>query len=1165
MSWGTPGAQVDLEGASGRTWKLRFERRLAPRDSASITNPASSVWLVRDEPSSRLYAAKRQSLASLPEVDALVDEAAAWRAACLADELAHIVELVDVFVMRSSPFSVTFLAEYCARGLLPRRDLSEPVLLTIAVDVSAAAMAIPSPHAHIAYESLLVDAKGRIRLAGFGAHRSAILRDNPGLTPSDDAFDIGLLLYELIFSHAPPDDLSIPPTTSYSSRLIGLVEMALSHPQPSQLHDAALNAGAEPRAPVIDIAKPRDSPTSENAPIHVARATERSVERLVEGVDIGPTFNALLSDLEADPQAVSISIFKALFKKPVSKDPLCAVRAFTMLHNLMLDGPEGVLAAVRKNDKFLEWAESSWSTDAVKGKKEGEDAHPALQCFAAGELAFYAALLRRKARFHQLAAGGFSGRWDRTGATNADGRDVLETRRRKVISGIADIVEMASELGCLFAAAADEEAPSKHASLGAMVSECCLAYNASLELAHEVLTVRDAEKLVPAIGRLYAAARTLVFAVEHVPTAGGEPWVEQFAQENPPDLVADVEFKGRMMQGHGDPEEFPREGWEDVMAGENGQDLGEEKKDKKKKKRDKNAVEGNLDEASPREGEVKEEEITAADGALVVHGEDEASKAVTAMFGDLLRIDDDVAEKRDEDVKEVRPMPDMSNAQALASAFGVPEDAIAATYEETLPDDYGDDDDEGGYEDYQARQEDQRAVRKREARGPSTAAWAARAGYGTRALVVSEAANVKKSHPAFCQCAICQQEEAQAAAAQSEALREAENFDTDRNDISYGNQMSYGTAEQMYYQEEHRRENYSSAYVAGENDSLDDEDEARETWKGQNERTARSTTKYYEDDYDSYESVTYDVEDDRRDDGAASHTTGAAIAVGPVPRDNSNHESYIPVQEKFKLESSRVLNLKKLRTGDKISEADTVVVHKGDYNREVVAIKKLTKKGMQSDAAIGEFTNEIQVMCSFSHENLLKCIAASIKKPNFIFVTEFMKRGTLFEVLYKSRIRLTWALIKKMALQLAQGMCHIHERGYVHRDLKTLNIFTDAAYNVKIGDFGLTCRVTEAQSDGISGTYQYMAPEVLKGEQYSFKSDVFSYAVVLCEMVSGVQPYKGLDPRAVAERVVQENLRPTIPMSCQRGYADLIKKCWATVPLTRPSFAQIVDIITLMK
>lgn len=1169
MSWGTLGAEITLEGASSRTWKLRFERRLAPREGSATANAASSVWLVRDIGSARLYAAKRQNLVAEAEVDALVDEAAAWRASCLADESAVIPELVDVFVERATPLSVTFLAEFCARGLLPRSPpLSEPVLLTVVADLAAAADALPSPHGHISYESLLVDDAGRLRLAGFGAHRSAILRDNPGLAKQDDAFDIGVLLYDLVFGSPPPESLEVPDSNAYSQRLTRIIGAAFGHAMPSELLSMALSAGAEQRAPVIDVEK-KDEP-ERALPMHVSRATERNVDRLVAGDDIPSSFAALLGDLRADAAPVAAAIFKSLFKKAVSKDPVCAMRIFTMLHNLMIDGPDTMLAAVRKNDKFMEWAESSWTREAIESAKNPDETHPSTFCFAGGELAFYAALLRRKARFHMLAAGGFSGRWERTGAVDGEGRDVLVTRRRKVLCGMADLVEMSSELGGRLASARDDHAPVKQAALGAIVSESCLAYNAALAMSHEVETVQGAKKLSEGIGRMYAAARSIVFAVEHVPSAGGEQWVEQFAQEVPPDTVAEAEMRERGALGEDETADIPEAGWQQteniVEDEEEAKEREEKEKLKAEKKRKKEDKKKRREEAAKK----AKEELTASDGALVVHGEGNAAKeAVATMFGDLLSIDD--SRKKEVIEKEApRPMPNMTNAQALALAFGVPEEAVGGQHLALPPPrdfDY-DDEEGGGYADYQAQQEEEHSRQQTQQRQVnSTAVWAARSRYGGGAVAVSGAASRKNGHPAFYQCGVSDEEEAQVAAESAQSSQRNGFGGSSQSARRGGNDNR--SVPNAGYPEETGSSPYSARqrahgyYEDDQRDSLDDEDE-RPIYAPPPPRQQPVRNSYYDDDYDSYESVTYSVEEDDPDRGNVGAPMSATtplqsqlqqpVQPQPVTREPERRDA-------FTLDSKLILNLKKLRTGDKISDGGIVAVYKGQYNREDVAIKKLAKGKMDSNEAVSEFTNEVRVMCALSHPAILNCIAASLRRPNYVFVTELMKRGTLFDVLYKSRIKLTWALIRKIALQIAEAMQHMHEQGFLHRDLKSLNVFIDGSYNVKVGDFGFSKHMQESQGTGLAGTYQYMAPEVLRGEPHSAKSDVYSYAQLLCEIVSGVPPFHGMEAREVAERVVADDIRPPIPVSCQRAYVNLIQMCWSTVPSRRPSFAEIVNLI----
>eukprot|EP00177_Eucheuma_denticulatum_P003418 GFKZ01006180.1.p1 GENE.GFKZ01006180.1~~GFKZ01006180.1.p1 ORF type:complete len:1218 (+),score=218.00 GFKZ01006180.1:122-3655(+) len=1170
QQWGALGAETTLEGASSRVWKLRFERQLAPREGSATANAASSVWLVRDTASTRLYAAKRQLLSTLDEVDALVDEAAAWRAACLADTTSTVPELVDVFVARTDLLSVTFLAEFCGRGLLPRsKPLSEAVLLTIALDLVVVADLLPSPHAHIAYESLLVDDKGRLKLAGFGAHRSAILRDNPGLNRQDDVFDVGLLLFDLVFGGQPDEKLTVPSTSSYSTRLTDIIVAALGHAMPDEVRRMAESAGADPRAPLVDVE--RKNEPEKALPIHVSRATQRNVERLIQGVDIGASFSALLTDINGEPEAVASAVFKVLFKEPVSKEPVCAMRILTMLHNLILDGPPSVLAALRKNDKFMEWTESSWTREAINSGRGADEVSSEVVCFAGGELAFYAAALRRKAKFHMLSAGGFTGRWDRTGALSPDGRDVLVTRRRKVIGGMADLAEMFSELGCRLATATDAQAAVKHASLGAIVSECCLCSTAAVNLAFEAESIRDAQKLEGSVERLHKAARALVFSVEHVPSAGGQQWVEQFSKEDPPDVVGNADFKERQARGD-EQQDIPNDGWaeaENIVDEAREREKAEKRERKEQKKRKKlekeakaKAKEAKAMAKEAAQVEKEKADLTAADGALVLHGADNAAKeAVTTMFGDLLSIDD--GSNNHVPIPEApRPTPNMSNAQALAAAFGVPEDSVGGQHLALpAPGDY-EDDDEGGYDNYQARQEFNQAKQSQERQVGSTAAWAARSGYSGSTLVAGEGSTKKKPHPAFYQVGEYGQEEIQTAAEEKNSLGRSEH-------PGNGSQVGYSDLPNAagVYRDQSGNELFDrpegrSYYDNDRPDSLDYEGSGARHAQPRGPAGGPTPRDSYYDDYDSYESVTYSVEDELPPPRQESRPDVASQSqFQPTSRSFSTPSRAPAATSTFILPTKLSLNLKRLRIGDRLSENGNSVVHKGEYNRETVAVKKLSKGALSSTLAVDEFTNEVKIMSILSHGALMKCVAASLRAPNYIFVTEMMKRGTLFDVLHKSRIKLTWAMIRKIAIQIAEGMVHMHSHGILHRDLKSLNIFVDGGYNVKIGDFGLSRFEHEQSDNGIAGTYQYMAPEVLRGELHSCKSDVYSFAMVLWEIVSGTPPYHGMEAREVGEKVVKEEMRPTIPVRCQQAYVNLIQMCWGTIPSRRPSFAEILELI----
>ncbi|KAG0447580.1 hypothetical protein HPP92_028254 [Vanilla planifolia] len=141
-------------------------------------------------------------------------------------------------------------------------------------------------------------------------------------------------------------------------------------------------------------------------------------------------------------------------------------------------------------------------------------------------------------------------------------------------------------------------------------------------------------------------------------------------------------------------------------------------------------------------------------------------------------------------------------------------------------------------------------------------------------------------------------------------------------------------------------------------------------------------------------------------------------------------------------------------------------------------------------------------------------------------------------------------------------MEYIHSQGIIHRDLKPKNILFDENLCVKIADFGSACE--EAYSDPLAedaGTYRWMAPEMIKHKHYGRKVDVYSFGLVLWEMVTGRIPYGDMTPVQAAFAVVDKNLRPTIPADCPASLCALIEQCWASPQEKRPEFWQIVKVM----
>eukprot|EP01116_Phalansterium_solitarium_P008208 TRINITY_DN2170_c0_g1_i1.p1 TRINITY_DN2170_c0_g1~~TRINITY_DN2170_c0_g1_i1.p1 ORF type:complete len:192 (+),score=42.35 TRINITY_DN2170_c0_g1_i1:257-832(+) len=173
-----------------------------------------------------------------------------------------------------------------------------------------------------------------------------------------------------------------------------------------------------------------------------------------------------------------------------------------------------------------------------------------------------------------------------------------------------------------------------------------------------------------------------------------------------------------------------------------------------------------------------------------------------------------------------------------------------------------------------------------------------------------------------------------------------------------------------------------------------------------------------------------------------------------------------------------------------------------------------------------------------------------------------MPRGSLFGILHRRSFDLSWSLIIRIAMDVARGMNYLHKCTpiIIHRDLKSHNLLVDETFKVKVCDFGLA-RLLGQQTDKemtSCGTPSWTAPEVLRNEHYTESADIYSYGVVLWELVTRSEPHQGMPPFQVVFAVGTQGLRPTIPDSCPSEFRQLIEDCWSEIPHDRPKFDQMM-------
>eukprot|EP00898_Chlorokybus_atmophyticus_P008420 jgi/Chlat1/857/Chrsp104S01193 len=291
------------------------------------------------------------------------------------------------------------------------------------------------------------------------------------------------------------------------------------------------------------------------------------------------------------------------------------------------------------------------------------------------------------------------------------------------------------------------------------------------------------------------------------------------------------------------------------------------------------------------------------------------------------------------------------------------------------------------------------------------------------------------------------------------------------------------------------------------------------------------------------------------DSGTVSRPAGHAGSLPSSPEAStpSPMQALLPGQQDWEIDTRHLV------LGQKVAAGSFGDLYKGTYCGQRVAIKILKAERL-THTLQAEFAQEVSIMRKVRHKHVVQFIGACTKPPNLAIITEFMDGGSLYDYLHKKGIQLKLNMLVKVCIGVAKGMDYLHRNQIIHRDLKAANLLMDEHEVVKVADFGVA-RVQD--QTGImtaeTGTYRWMAPEVIEHKPYNHKADVFSFGIVVWELLTGKVPYTDMSPLQAAVGVVQKGLRPPIPRGTHPLLVQLMEACWQSVPSQRPEFNEILE------
>eukprot|EP00051_Salpingoeca_urceolata_P026639 m.478004 g.478004 ORF g.478004 m.478004 type:complete len:982 (-) comp21009_c0_seq1:1461-4406(-) len=267
--------------------------------------------------------------------------------------------------------------------------------------------------------------------------------------------------------------------------------------------------------------------------------------------------------------------------------------------------------------------------------------------------------------------------------------------------------------------------------------------------------------------------------------------------------------------------------------------------------------------------------------------------------------------------------------------------------------------------------------------------------------------------------------------------------------------------------------------------------------------------------------------------------------------------------ELSELERAFEIDAADVHLGAVIGEGASGIVYLSEWHEIQVAVKKLRNAtaDFSDELSAQEFESEIRLQRTLRHRNVALFYGAGCMSDGApFFVMEALLGGSVKSVLADPKRDLPWSVRWSWIRDTADGIAYLHSRKLCHRDLKSPNLVVSGKGVLKIADFGTAKLLSHLRRSDIetgnnvpAGTLLWQAPEVMAGQDGSYPSDIYSFAIVMYEIASRLVPFVDFEQMWDIRDAVLRGERPVPPPSCPPELASLMRECWAPEPHNRPS------------